>query len=125
MRLLHGSVHTSRTVPSVSGLGRMHLKNDVHCVHSTNGRLTNEALYGLSQFVDDLQIYTSYCPHILGDLECVVDRAACLVRCPHIPGDLECVVDRTACLVHCLTYQVTWSVLLTGQSVWYIVSHTR
>ena len=24
------------------------------------------------QFAEDLQIYTSYCPHIPGDLECVV-----------------------------------------------------
>ena len=41
MALVHGSVHTS--VPSVSGLGQMHLKNDVHCA-PMQGRLTRHSV---------------------------------------------------------------------------------
>ena len=79
MALVHGSVHTS--VPSVSGLGQMHLKNDVHCAPMQD-RLTRHSVDCHSLWMI-YKHYASYCPHIPGDLECVVDRAARQERNPH------------------------------------------
>ena len=44
------------------------------------------------KFAEDLQIYTSYCPHIPGDLECVVQRLGdCIgeVKCWMIKQSLK------------------------------------
>ena len=73
----------------------------VHCVHGTNAGRTKEAVE-YHKFADDLQIYTSYYPHVPDDMECATQRLCdCIneIQCWMVQHQLKLNDEKTEFMV--------------------------
>ena len=109
---LHGSVHICQIVPSACRLGQTHPTNvilrcsirlgasiaAVQCVHGTNAGHTKEAVEH-HKFADNLQMYTSYYPHVPVDMERATQRLCDGIKCWMVQHKLKLNDEKTELMV--------------------------